>query len=97
MNIDEPSGTLEITDDALIFRPADGGNEINVSLNPLPDYTLERGIYGEGALSIGGKVIPVRNEDLSTIAEELQRPRAGARSSRRVSSSDKATTGEANA
>lgn len=76
MQLDTPEGVLTIEDDALKFEPADNGPELLVSLNPIPEYRYERGVYGVGTLVIDGQVIVLRNDQASTVVEELRRPRA---------------------
>lgn len=79
MQLATPEGTLTIDDDRLTFKPSDDGPELSVSLTPMPDYKYERGVYGVGGLVIGGHYIVLRNEQSSTVVEELRRPRAEAR------------------
>lgn len=100
MIVDAPSGTLEITDEALVFRPADDGAETRVSLKPVPDFFYERSIYGDGALSIGGEAIPLREQDAGSVVEELARLKSSstqgkAGKSRQLSDADKASASEA--
>jgi hypothetical protein len=83
MQIETPEGQLTIDDDELRFVPADNGPEILVSLSPMPDSHFERGIYGNGALVIDGQVIVLKNEDASTVVEELRRPRVNANKARK--------------
>lgn len=91
MQIDTPEGVLTIEDAALTFAPADDGPELTVSLDPMPEYKYERSVYGNGSLVIGGQVIVLRNEQASTVVEELRRPRANA-SKPRKSGADVAKT-----
>jgi hypothetical protein len=75
MQIDTPEGKLTIEDDSLRFEPADNGPTLDVSLDPMPDYKYERGIYGTGGLVISGQYIVLRNDQAETVITELRRPR----------------------
>lgn len=95
MQLDTPEGVLTIEDDELKFTPADNGPELLVSLNPMPESKYERGLYGVGTLVIGGQVIVLRNEQASTVVEELRRPRANASKPRKSADAVKSDSDEA--
>lgn len=95
MQLDTPEGVLTIDDDALKFKPSDGGPELLVSLNPMPAAKYERGLYGNGTLVIGAVVIVLRNEQASSVVEELQRPRVGSKSRKTAAEVAKSDSDEA--
>lgn len=88
MNIETPEGALSIEDNELRFVPVDNGPELKVSLNPMPEYKYERGVYGLGTLVVGtgpeAHVIVLNNEQASAVVEELRRPRGNANKARKT-------------
>lgn len=92
MRLDCPEGTLTLDDDTLTYEPKDNGPTLTASLNPMPEWKYERGIYGTGALVISGCYIPVRNEDAEAVATELRRERkSSAKPAARKADSDEAS------
>lgn len=90
MNLDTPEGALTIDDDKLTFKPSDDGPELDLSLDPMPEWRYERGVYGLGTLVVGTSpeqhVIVLRNEQATAVAEELRRPRASRKASKTATS-----------
>jgi hypothetical protein len=76
MKTTTPEGVLTIDDDRLVFEPTDGGPTIAVSLDPMPEYSFQRGIYGTGGLSIGDAYVSLPNEQAESVITELRRERA---------------------
>lgn len=95
MNIDTPEGALTVDDEELKFVPSDGGPELRLSISPMPDYRYERGVYGLGTLVVGGQVIVLRNDQASSVIEELRRPRTASKAARRSADAAKSDSDEA--
>lgn len=91
MKIDTPEGVLTIDDDRLVFEPTDGGPTLAVSLDPMPDYSYQRGVYGVGGLSIGNVYIVLRSEQASDVVNELRRERVSKTAPKTKRDSDTAT------
>jgi hypothetical protein len=75
MKIDTPEGALTIDDDRLVFEPADDGPTLAVTLDPMPEFSYQRGIYGVGGLSVGDVYVVLRNEQAEAVVTELKRER----------------------
>lgn len=78
MEMETPEGKLTISDDKLTLAPYDDSPELQISLDPMPEVSYERSIYGEGHLSLGTHTIRLRNDDAPEVIAELRRPRAAA-------------------
>lgn len=73
MRLDTPEGVLTIEGDTLTFVPADNGDTVTVSLNPVPEYRYERSIYETGSLVIDGHAITLNNSQAEAVVTELRR------------------------